>query len=107
MLLGLNRPCVGPLSSEAAPPRSRAATAPPTFWVAPLNLGRRGHRTRHSLLGVGDLGAQIRTRARLHQTHELVVERGRPGSKGLEFLSVVAEQRRDRGRYLVRAGSRN
>ena len=75
--------------------------------AAAQRLGRRMQRASQSLLGVGDLGAQIRTRTGLHQAHELFVERGRLGAEGLEFLTVVAEQCRDRDGYLVGAGSRN
>ena len=52
-------------------------------------------------LARGGMGAEIGTGTVVQQGHELLMKLGGAGSEGLELLTVVAEQCRDRRRYLV------
>src|SRR6516165_2448317 len=58
-------------------------------------------RVRRSLLRVGELGADVGARAGVHQADELGMKRLGLGAEQLKFPAKVAEQRRDRRRYLI------
>jgi hypothetical protein len=52
--------------------------------------GRRVDRARESLLGVGDLGAEVGARGGVHQVDELLMKRVRLSAEQLKFLAEVA-----------------